>query len=121
MQNRAKASVSRSARTSGTGESLYTSAVGELVAIGATVAANCEAVFRYHSAQARKLGISQQDMACAVTMAQKVKEAPARAVLDLANELLGCTASPEDAGVPPAGACCGARRKSTADAQERTQ
>ena len=33
-----------------------------------------------------KLGVSQEDMACAVTMAQKVKEAPARAVLDLANK-----------------------------------
>lgn len=90
----------------------YTPAVGELVAIGAAVAANCEACLKYHSAQARKLGVSQEDMACAVTMAHKVKEAPARAVLDLANRLLGRTASPEAAGAPPAGTCCGTRGQS---------
>jgi arsenite methyltransferase len=86
---------------------VYTPAVGELVAIGAAIAANCEPCFKYHYAQARKYGISQEDMACAVTMAQKVKEAPARAVLDLANRYLGCSASPEEAGAPPAGTCCG--------------
>ncbi|MEN6576346.1 MAG: arsenite methyltransferase [Phycisphaerales bacterium] len=86
---------------------VYTPAVGELVAIGAAIAANCEACFKYHSAQACKLGVSQEDMACAVTMAQKVKEAPARAVLELANKLLGRTASAEEAGSPPAGTCCG--------------
>jgi arsenite methyltransferase len=96
-------------QTSRTGKKLYTPAVGELVAIGAAIAANCEACFKYHSAQARKLGVSQEDMACAVTMAQKVKEAPARAVLDLANKLLGRTASAEEAGTPPAGTCCGPR------------
>jgi AhpD family alkylhydroperoxidase len=97
----------KNGQTSGTGKKLYTPAVGELVAIGAAIAANCEACFKYHSAQARKLGVSQEDMACAVTMAQKVKEAPARAVLDLANKLLGRTASAEEAGTPPAGTCCG--------------
>lgn len=100
----------RQGQTPGMGEKpqrVYTPAVGELVAIGAAIAANCEACFKYHSAQARKLGVSQEDMACAVTMAQKVKEAPARAVLDLANKLLGHTASAEEAGSPPAGTCCG--------------
>jgi AhpD family alkylhydroperoxidase len=94
----------------GTGEEsqrMYTPAVGELVAIGAAIAANCEPCFKYHYAQARKYGVSQEDMACAVTMAQKVKQAPAKAVLDLANRSLGRAASAEEAGVPPAGTCCG--------------
>jgi arsenite methyltransferase len=86
---------------------VYTPAVGELVAIGAAIAANCEACFKYHYGQAQKLGVAKEDMACAVTMAQKVKEAPARAVLDVANRYLGCSASAEEAGVPPAGTCCG--------------
>jgi arsenite methyltransferase len=100
------------ARSSGAGrdsQRLYTPAVAELVAIGAAIAANCEPCFKYHSAQARKLGVSQDDMACAVTMAQKVKEAPAKAVLELANKILGRTASAEDAGSPPPGTCCGTR------------
>jgi arsenite methyltransferase len=86
---------------------VYTPAVGELVAIGAAIAANCEPCFKYHYAQARKHGVSNEDMACAVTMAQKVKEAPARAVLELANRYLGCSASVEQAGAPPANTCCG--------------
>lgn len=86
---------------------VYTPAVGELVAIGAAIAANCEACFKYHYGQAQKLGVAKEDMACAVTMAQKVKEAPARAVLDVANRYLGCNASAEEAGAPPAGTCCG--------------
>ncbi len=80
---------------------VYTVAVGELVAIGAAIAANCEPCFKYHYAQARKHGVSNEDMARAVTMAQKVKEAPARAVLDLANRYLGCNASTEQAGAAP--------------------
>ncbi len=91
----------------GTPQKVYTPAVGELVAIGAAIAANCEPCFKYHYAQARKYGVPNEDMACAVTMAQKVKQAPARAVLELANRYLGCSASAEEAGAPPAGTCCG--------------
>jgi arsenite methyltransferase len=85
----------------------YNPAVGELVAIGAAIAANCEPCFKYHYAQARKHGVTNEDLACAVAMAQKVKEAPARAVLDLASRYLGCSASAEQAGAPPANTCCG--------------
>jgi arsenite methyltransferase len=95
---------------SGAGEKsqrVYTPAVGELVALGAAIAANCEPCFKYHYAQAHHYGISKEDMACAVTMAQKVKQAPAKAVLDLADRYLGCGASAEEAGAPPAGTCCG--------------
>ncbi len=88
-------------------QAVYTPAVGELVALGAAIAANCEPCFKYHYGQARKYGVSKEDMACAVTMAQKVKEAPARAMLDLADRYLGCSASAEEAGAPPAGTCCG--------------
>jgi arsenite methyltransferase len=89
---------------------VYTPAVAELVAIGAAIASNCEACFKYHYGQAQKLGVPKEDMARAVTMAQKVKEAPAKAVLDVANRYLGCSASPKEAGVPPAGTCCGSSR-----------
>ncbi len=88
-------------------QQVYSPAVGELVAIGAAIAANCEPCFKHHYGQATKLGVSREDMACAVTMAQKVKEAPAQAMLDLANRYLGCTASAEEAGAPPANTCCG--------------
>jgi len=64
--------------------SIYSEAVHELVAIGAAIAANCEPCFRHHFDKARKLGVSKEDMARAVTTAQMVKESPAPAVLELA-------------------------------------
>lgn len=85
--------------------SLYSPAVAELVAIGAAIAANCEPCFKYHYAQAQKLGVSSLDMARAVAMANSVKEAPARAMLTLAERYLGCIVSPEDAGAPGKGTC----------------
>jgi AhpD family alkylhydroperoxidase len=86
---------------------LYTPAVAELVAIGAAIACNCERCFKYHAGAAEKLGVSRDDMAKAVAMGNAVKEAPARAILDLADRHLKYSAAPQDAGVPPAGTCCG--------------
>lgn len=68
--------------------SLLTDQVIELVAIGAAVASNCEPCFKYHYDQARKLGVSKDDMLRAVNVAQGVKEAPARTVLDTAHRYL---------------------------------
>ena len=68
--------------------SIFSDAVAELVAIGAAIASNCEPCFRYHYDKARKLGVSRDDMWAAVTLAQNVKDAPARAVLDLAERYL---------------------------------
>ncbi len=70
-------------------KSLYTEQVQELVAIGAAIAANCEPCFRHHFDKARKLGVSKEDMARAVTTAQMVKESPARAVLEVAEKYVG--------------------------------
>ncbi len=68
---------------------LYSEAVEELVAIGAAIASNCEPCFRFHYDRARKLGVSKVDMARAVATADKVRQAPARAVLELAHRYLG--------------------------------
>jgi AhpD family alkylhydroperoxidase len=68
--------------------SLYTDTMAELVAIGAAIAANCEPCFKYHYQQARKLGVSREDMMRAVKTAQSVKETPAKAMLQLAHRFL---------------------------------
>ena len=60
----------------------------ELVALAAAVGANCESCFKFHYNEARKLGIGSDVMAQAVRVAQAVKEAPARSMLDLAAKLL---------------------------------
>ncbi len=83
-------------------KTLYTEAVQELVAIGAAIASNCEPCFRFHYDKARKLGVSKDDMARAVATAQMVKEAPARAVLDLAHRYLETKVE----AAPAPSACC---------------
>jgi AhpD family alkylhydroperoxidase len=74
--------------------SIFNEQVAELVAIGAAIGSNCEPCFKYHYDQARKLGVSDLDMRYAVDLAQKVKDTPARAMLNLAERYLG-TATPD--------------------------
>ena len=69
--------------------SLATDQVLELVAIGAAIASNCEACFKYHFDKARKLGITTADMRQAVRMAQMVKNSPAKSISGLAAKYLG--------------------------------
>jgi AhpD family alkylhydroperoxidase len=68
--------------------SLFSPEVAELVAIGAAIASNCETCFKYHYSQARKLGVSREDMIQAVELAHKVKCAPAQNMLALADRIL---------------------------------
>jgi AhpD family alkylhydroperoxidase len=93
------------ARLSGlvTAPSIYTDAVAELVAIGAAIAANCEPCFKFHFQQAKKLGVSREDMMRAVRTAQGVKETPAKTMLQLASRLL----EGDQAGLPVVQSCCG--------------
>ena len=92
--------------------SLFTEQVAELVAIGAAIASNCEPCFRFHYDKARKLGVEDDDVRRAVDLAQQVKEAPARAVLDLAHRTLDGKDAPSDVGVASndapqkQGSCC---------------
>jgi AhpD family alkylhydroperoxidase len=82
--------------------SLYTEAVAELVAIGAAIAANCEPCFKFHFQQAKKLGVSREDMMRAVRTAQSVKETPAKAILQMASRFL----EGDQAGLPVVKSCC---------------
>ncbi|MBI5447071.1 MAG: arsenite efflux transporter metallochaperone ArsD [Deltaproteobacteria bacterium] len=97
----------------------FTPVVAELVAIGAAIASNCEPCFKYHFTQARKLGVSRQNMARAVAVGRAVKEAPAGAVLALAERFLGCSVSPGEAGAPPQGAGCGQTTSAGGEARSR--
>lgn len=86
---------------------IYTDAVAELVAIGAAIAANCEPCFKYHFQQARKLGVSREDMRRAVQTAQSVKETPAKAMLDLAHRYLEGEPVALPVMQPRQSSCCG--------------
>ena len=86
-------------------QSLYSPAVAELVAIGASIASNCEPCFKFHFDKARKLGVSLEDMARAVETAQAVKESPARSVLELANRFLKRDEAPKGLPVMQSSCC----------------
>ena len=61
--------------------------ITELAALGAAIGSNCEPCLKYHYAQARKLGLTNEQILVAVRIAQKVKDAPADNILDLAAKL----------------------------------
>lgn len=79
---------------------MFDERVAELVALGAAIAANCGSCFEYHHRKAVQLGIARDDMIQAVNVAMRVKDQPARATWNLAQQLL----VPE---VAEAGGCCG--------------
>ncbi len=83
--------------------SLYSSAVEELVAIGAAIACNCEPCFKYHFREALAHGVSRGDVALAVATARKVKEHIAEQVLKTVGEQL---AAARDVGPQPGSCCC---------------
>ncbi|MFZ2161232.1 MAG: carboxymuconolactone decarboxylase family protein [Sideroxyarcus sp.] len=58
----------------------------ELVAIGASVASNCIPCVTYHLAKAKKLGLSGEQVAEAIALADKVRQVPARAVLEAVQQ-----------------------------------
>jgi AhpD family alkylhydroperoxidase len=114
--------LSKMASLSSASESLLSDAVKELVAISAAIASNCEPCFKFHFDKARKLGVSKADMRAAVSIAQAVKDSPARAMIELADRHLNelpspaagkrlpvsscCGSSGDDGGTPKTGGCC---------------
>ncbi len=92
---------------------LFSPEVAELVAIGAAIASNCETCFKYHYSQARKLGVSREDMIQAVELAHKVKCAPAQNMLALADRILSADLSEKEvnSATPE---CCGEEKATTA-------
>ena len=63
-------------------------AVTERVAIGAAMACTCEPCFKHHFDEARKLGVSVEDMRAAVNTGLSVKSTPHRKVVETAERYL---------------------------------
>ena len=61
----------------------------ELVAIGASAAANCHPCIEHHLAKCDELGISREDVAEAVKVGLMVNHGAERAIRKKARELLG--------------------------------
>lgn len=63
------------------------SKIKEFIAIGAAIGSNCENCFKYHYAEAIKLGITKDEIWQAVEFANKVKQAPANSITKLAEKI----------------------------------
>ncbi|SDZ90960.1 carboxymuconolactone decarboxylase family protein [Microbulbifer marinus] len=61
----------------------------ELVAIGAAMGSNCVPCIEYHIPEAKKAGVSDEEIREALLLADKVRKVPARKVLEAANHMLG--------------------------------
>jgi 4-carboxymuconolactone decarboxylase len=56
----------------------------ELVALGASIACNCIPCIVYHVEQAKKTGITVEQIKDAIELAKKIKEVPAELVINTA-------------------------------------
>lgn len=65
-----------------------TSRESELVALGAALGSNCVPCVEYHIPQARKAGLTDQEIHAAIQLADKVRQVPAQKVLRAALNLL---------------------------------
>lgn len=89
-------------------KNLYNEAIGELVALGAAIAANCQPCFKHHHQRAQALGVSEDDMASAVNTAMSVKKMAERETLQVADQLLSSASEGEEDGrcCSPESGCC---------------
>ena len=78
-----------------------TSRERELVALGAALGSNCVPCIEYHVPEARKAGLTDQQISEAIQLADQVRQVPARKVLDTALGLVG--KAPAGAGREAAG------------------
>ncbi len=58
----------------------------ELVALGAALAANCVPCVQHHIPQAREAGLTDAELAEVLALADKVRQVPARLVLESASK-----------------------------------
>ena len=69
--------------------------VKELIAVGASVSANCHPCIKYHVAKARKLGIEEAEIQEAVAVGRMVRKGAAGEMDKLLSGMLGGE-KPED-------------------------
>ena len=60
----------------------------ELVAIGASVAANCHPCVKYHVNKAREIGVDKEDIAEAISVGKMVRKGAAGKMDELTSEIL---------------------------------
>lgn len=75
-----------------------------LIAVGASVAANCRPCLEHHTERARQAGASEDDIAAAAAIGLGVNEGAARQTREFVSTTLG-ERDPVGAGAAKAGCC----------------
>ncbi len=60
----------------------------ELVSLGAALASNCVPCIEHHIPQARKAGLDETEISEAIEISDRVRQVPARKVLEVAHKLM---------------------------------
>ena len=80
----------------------------ELVAIGASVTANCEPCLHYHVNKAQEVGAKAEDIQAAIDMGQKVRRGSTANMGRVVSDVLESLGAPAAASDPAGGmSCCG--------------
>lgn len=87
-------------------QNLLSEDIRELIAIGASVAANCEPCFRAHYKKARDAGLSKEEMLEAVAVGEGVKNASSNNIMNLAERYLAGRSSLKMRDDSNNDACC---------------
>ncbi len=77
--------------------------IEELIAIGASITANCKPCLEYHAAKARENGASDKEIAEAVSVGKMVRRGAASKMDQFTSTVL---ADAEASGKTPEGGCC---------------
>jgi len=77
--------------------------VKELIAIGASVTANCQPCLKYHVSKAKENGASEQEIEEAIAMAKKVR----KGAMSMMDELIPTIFADTNAKVEAPDAACG--------------
>ncbi len=79
--------------------------IKELIAVGASVTANCQPCLQYHGAKAREAGADEEEIAVAIAVAKAVRKGAAAKMDDFAAGIGAAVAEERTAGQ---GCGCGA-------------
>lgn len=83
----------------------------ELIALGAAMGSNCVPCVEYHIAESRKVGLTDPEIHAAIQHADKIRQVPARKVLQAALNLLTSAAGTTEDGGPDQECGCGSESK----------
>lgn len=78
--------------------------IKELIAIGASVTANCQPCLRYHVSKAQESGANEQEISEAITVAKMVRRGAIAKMDEFASTLFGAMVG---TGNPEKGCGCG--------------